>query len=72
MGYEDLRIAIVSRAIRDYKTALAYGKERAIYRLEKFFLSEWGQFLSGNYGEYIIERCKKNIKLIAKGDQNDR
>ncbi len=72
MGYEDLRIAIVSRAIRDYNTALAYGKERAIYRLEKFFLSSWGQFLTNYHGEHIIQRCKKNIKLISKGDQNDR
>ena len=72
MGYEDLRIAKVRRGVMDYNTALACGKESSIKRLEKFFLSEWGQFLSGNYGEYIIERCKKNIKLIAKGDQNDR
>ena len=30
--------------------------------LERFFLSDWGQWLSYNRGEYIIDRCKGKIK----------
>ena len=60
--YEDLRIAIVAKAVSDYRVALASDNERYIKPLEKFFLSSWGQFLSGDNGEYIIDRCRAEVK----------
>ena len=57
--YEPIRAAILRQAIRDYITAL---RERDYYnmaQLERFFLSDWGQLLSYDHGEYIIENCKK-------------
>lgn len=57
--YEPIRAAILRQAIRDYINAL---RERDYYnmaQLERFFLSDWGQLLSYDHGEYIIENCKK-------------
>ena len=59
-------------AANDYKDALreklkdpfdpyANGE---IIALEKFFLSGWGQLLSGNQGEIIIEKCRQ---VVCKG-----
>ena len=31
------------------------------HRLEKWFLSEWGQMLSRGHGDEIIERCKREV-----------
>lgn len=57
--YESLRLAIVELAVRDYEAALKYGNEKEIKSLERFFLSKWGQYLSDDHGEYIINRCRK-------------
>ena len=32
--------------------------------MENFFLSDWGQLLTGDNGEYIIERCRKNCRRV--------
>ena len=65
-GYTLLQIAIVRRAIGDYILALKKNNPAEKSKLERFFLSEWGQSLSGNRGEVIIERCKKQAKGEAK------
>lgn len=61
-GYEELRCAIVLRAVTDYRNALKYGKTYEVESLEKWFLSEWGQLLSHDNGAYIIEKVKQSIK----------
>ena len=59
--YEELRAAILRQAVIDYKEALQEQNYKQIASLERFFLGWWGQLLSGGHGEYIIERCKKEI-----------
>lgn len=54
--------AIVKRAVMDYKLALRKRDFYAIAELEKFFLSDYGQLLSRDHGELIIEKCKKTVK----------
>lgn len=62
---EDTRIticaAIVSQAIKDYKKALAENDRGEIRRLEKWFLSDWGQKLSNDNGALIIEKTRKEF-----------
>lgn len=58
-GYELLRVAIIKRAMRDYKLALKKDDQRKISHLERWFLSNWGQLLSCNNGAYIIRECKR-------------
>lgn len=53
-----LQAAILEQAIHDYKIELKCGGGR---RLEKWFLSEWGQWISRDHGEEIIERCKREV-----------
>ena len=67
-GLELLRIEIVGSAVRDLKTAMAESdrKGRKTSRqiaLERWFLSTWGQLLSGGNGEEIIDRCRRTYKV---------
>lgn len=61
-GILDLRDAILIQAIKDYERALRcwdthlYGDE-----VEAFFLSDWGQWLSGGKGEILIRACKRKV-----------
>ena len=66
-AYERLRIEVVRSATNDLKRALRKSnKSGAICNeqiaMERWFLSPWGQMLSGDNGEYIIERCHKSYK----------
>lgn len=67
--YDRLRQEILTVAVDDYKTAIRKSK-RLGYKctqeqaLENFFLGEWGQLLSGDHGEYIIERCRKDHRYV--------
>ena len=65
-GASHLRVGILCQAIRDYEIALkcrAKGEyaRHSIEKLEEFFLSEYGQFLSGGHGEAIIAKCKGRV-----------
>lgn len=60
-GYENVRFAIVQQAVKDYKRALRKKDRYRIRYFEKWFRSGWGQLLSGNNGEYIIEQCRKGL-----------
>ena len=74
--YDRLRIEIVRQAVIDLQWALrksdrlGFECEEQI-ALEKWFLSSWGQLLSGDTGEYIIEKCRQNYKTntTRKGSQ---
>lgn len=74
-GYEMLRIKIVQLAVTDYRVALRKssltGKKCAKEEeLERFFLSRWGQALSGNNGQYIMDKCKaEKYKKRSNADQ---
>lgn len=71
-GYERLRVAIMKTAVQDYKIALKKSEregqkcEKEI-ALERFFLSAWGQFLSGDNGKLIIEKCRTAHKISKQG-----
>lgn len=54
-GILALRSAILNQAAIDYRQGSK--KEKAL--LETWFLSDWGQFISGDMGEIILERLKK-------------
>ena len=58
-NYELLRIAILSQAVKDYRKALRKKDEAKINYFERWFLSDWGQYLSEDIGEAIIEKCKQ-------------
>jgi hypothetical protein len=58
-GLENLRVAILQQAAKDYISALRHNEGAQAYRLEKFFKSEWGELLSNNHGDFIISECKK-------------
>lgn len=51
----NLRIAIINQAVADWRT----GSKRQRIAIEKFLLSEWGQLLSNDMGEIIIEKLRK-------------
>lgn len=57
-SYGNVRLAIIQQAIEDYRRALRKNDYRDIKALERWFLSEWGEMLSGDNGAYIIEKVK--------------
>ena len=76
-GYERLRTEVVKSAVKDYKNALRKSKRLGVVcteqrSLEKWFRSKWGQLLSGDNGEYIIEKCQATYKGSSsrKGKKN--
>ena len=68
-GVERLRIEIVKSAVDDYRKALKKSDRigevcKEQLSLENWFLSPWGQQLSGDNGELIIEKCRSNYKNV--------
>lgn len=61
-NFDILRVAILKRAVIDYKSAIRRKDLYAMAQLERFFRSDWGQLLSFNQGEYIISNCKRIAK----------
>ena len=59
--YELVAQAIIKRAMADYKAALRQDNHGQIAELEKFFRGSYGQTLSWNHGEQIIEYCKQTV-----------
>lgn len=66
-AYERLRTEIVRASVFDFKKAMRKS-DRLGYvcdeqkALEKWFRSKWGQLLSGDNGELIIEKCRQSYK----------
>jgi len=76
-GCTFLAAGILEQAINDYKLALRgkYKKPKGVpyddcNTLEEFFLSDFGQDLSNNNGELIIQRCKDEIAEGKIGRRN--
>ena len=65
-GYERVQLAIVTQAIKDYKIALKRKNKAQIIELEQWFLSPYGQKLSGNNGEYVIKKCRECVGMKRK------
>lgn len=64
-GFDRLRCAILRQAVTDYTKALKKDKAAQICALERFFLSSWGQLLSDDHGELIIDMVKRKVKKRA-------
>lgn len=65
-GYKRVQCAIVEQAIYDYKKALKKRNGGKITYFERWFLSEWGEMLSGGNGKYIIEQCRNCVGMKRK------
>lgn len=66
-AYERLRTEVVRSVVLDLEKAVKKSNKQGSMcdeqkYLEKWLLSKWGQFLSGDNGEFIIERCRKTQK----------
>lgn len=61
-AYELLIQAIIKQAMADYKVALKEDNHKQISELERFFRSSYGETLSHNHGEEIIEYCRKEVE----------
>ncbi len=59
---EPLCAAILRRAAKDYRIALKYNDLYGIASLERFFLSDYGQMMSRNQGQYIIDTCRELVR----------
>ena len=68
--YINLIIAIIEQAKADYKNALrgkrTAEKEKTIRECERFFLSGWGDMLMNGNGEYVMQRCRKEVAQEKK------
>lgn len=62
-GFENLRTAILRQAATDYIKALQDGKQAEASKIERFFKSEWGEFLSGGHGDFLVSECKKRANV---------
>ena len=76
-GYQRLRAEIIRVAVEDYKAALRkssrIGKKCSKEaELERFFLSGWGQTLSGDNGQYIIDMCRKDHRFVKSGRSHQK
>lgn len=81
-GINNLRIAIVTQAVKDYKTAYAkirkdpndYIATEQIKSLEKFFRSEYCYLLSGCDGEALIHGLRERLgnEYKRKSDKRDK
>ena len=66
-AYERMRTEIVRLAVADLRKAIKKSKRMGVIcaeqvELEQWFLSPWGQMLSGDNGRYIIEKCNQTYK----------
>jgi hypothetical protein len=65
-GFERLQQAIVLRVIYEYKRYLRLRNDAKAVELERWFLSEYGEWLSGGKGAFIVEQCKKAVNAETK------
>lgn len=66
-AYERLQTEIVKLAVSDLKKAMRKSDRIGVVcseqrKLERWFLSKWGQLLCEDRGEYIIEKCRQTYK----------
>lgn len=68
MNYEELAIAIVKQAAKDYRTVLRNGDQPSYTEreLESFFKSKWFRQLADLDGQYLMERIKEHSKTTKR------
>jgi hypothetical protein len=67
-NYKYLAIGILKQAATDYQTALRKNDADQAAYLERWFMSDYAQLLSGDTGEIIIKKCRE---LVYGGNNND-
>lgn len=72
-AYERLRIEIVRAAVKDLRKALRKSDRLGAVcneqkDLEEWFLSQWGQLMCEDRGEYILEKCRETYKTRSFGN----
>ena len=60
-GWDNLRLAILHQAVKDYQTALRRKDRAQCSAMVRWFRSDWAQWLSGDQGEQIIAECKRRV-----------
>ena len=60
-GLYNLRLAILRKAVADYKQALRDEDDAERGKIEWFFRSGWGETLSNGQGAAIIAESRKRI-----------
>lgn len=70
-GIKELCYAIVLQAIEDYKIALDMNDTIEINNIEKFFMSEWCEYLCNMHGSYIIKGVKKQYEEEKNNKRNE-
>jgi hypothetical protein len=68
---EPLCAAILRRAAKDYIISLKRKDLYAIASLERFFMSDWGQLMSRNQGQHIINLCRELVRT-KRGERECR
>lgn len=76
-AYERLRTEVLRLAVKDLERALRKSDRLGVVcdeqkNMERWFLSSWGQLLSGDKGEYIIERCRNSYKASVSNKRKRR
>ena len=61
IDYDTLRMAILQQAVKDYQTAINKNRTGESTALARWFMSDWGQALSGDKGELIIRECETRV-----------
>ena len=61
-AYDNLRIGILAQAAKDWRDAKAKNYPAKAAKIERFFLSDYGQLLSEGRGQYIIDRLKEEFE----------
>ena len=67
--YIRLAAEILKTAEADFRVAIRTADYGGIKSLKRFYRSKWGQLLSGNHGDLIIERI---MKEEAQREQKNR
>lgn len=73
----DLAIAIIQQAMFDYEYEMCKGKRASgvietAQDLRKFFLSEYGNFLSFGNGAEVLRRCDKNVEIQKRAAEQSK
>lgn len=70
-AYELLIQAIIKQAMADYKEAVRKVNYKQMAELEQFFRSSYGETLSHNHGEQIIEYCRNKVMEEENEDESE-
>ena len=71
-GYTALAEAIIEQACIDYIYALEHNNQYEKYNIERFFKSQWFEFLINIDGEYLLYILEEKYGRIDKSNDKKR